>query len=122
MSIKREMSTTKAPLFAHFGDALSGLVSVRAYGAEQMFREEAMVRVDKYLRTAISFYNLNRWCNVRFDSLAAVFSCSLAAYLVYGPGYRDAAQIGFTLSVAVQFSQMILCARHSASSSLRPLR
>ena len=65
MSIKREMSNTKAPLFSTFGDALGGLVSVRAYGAEQMFRDEAQKRVDKYLRTAVSFYNLNRWCNVR---------------------------------------------------------
>jgi ABC-type multidrug transport system fused ATPase/permease subunit len=68
MSIKREMSNTKAPLFSTFGDALGGLVSVRAYGAEQMFRDEALQRVDRYLRTAVSFYNLNRWCNVRCAS------------------------------------------------------
>lgn len=54
------------------------------------------------------FYNLNRWCNVRFDSLAAVFSSGLAAYLVYGPGERTASAIGFTLSVSVQFSTLIL--------------
>jgi hypothetical protein len=28
------MSIYKGPLFSHFGDAIQGLVSVRAYGAE----------------------------------------------------------------------------------------
>ena len=57
-----------------------------------------------------SFLNadLNRWCNVRFDSIAAVFSSALAAYLFYGPGARSASEIGFTLSVSVQFSTLIL--------------
>lgn len=73
-----------------------------------MFREEATKRVANYMRTSLLFYNLNRWCNVRFDTLAAVFSSSLAAYLVYGPGEREPSTIGFTLAVSVQFSSMIL--------------
>ncbi|KAL7413558.1 P-loop containing nucleoside triphosphate hydrolase protein [Mrakia frigida] len=108
LSCKREMSNAKSPLFSHFGDAIAGLVSVRAYGAEKQVRAEGVKRVDRYMRTIVVFYNLNRWCNVRFDSLAAVFSSALAAYLVYGPGERTASAIGFTLSVSVQFSTLIL--------------
>ncbi|CED83676.1 Multidrug resistance-associated protein/mitoxantrone resistance protein, ABC superfamily [Phaffia rhodozyma] len=108
MSVKRDVSNNKSPLFSHFGDALSGLISVRAYGAESKVRAEALRRVDKYSRATVTFYNLNRWCNCRFDVLAAVFSCCLAAYLVYGPGDRTPSTVGFTLAVSVQFSSMIL--------------
>jgi hypothetical protein len=37
-----------------------------------------------------------------------MFSSSLAFYLVYGPEKRDAAEIGFTLAVSVQFSSLLL--------------
>jgi ABC-type multidrug transport system fused ATPase/permease subunit len=35
LSVKREMSNAKSPLFSHFASALTGIVSIRAYGAEE---------------------------------------------------------------------------------------
>ncbi|KAF8748718.1 P-loop containing nucleoside triphosphate hydrolase protein, partial [Rhizoctonia solani] len=59
LSIKREMSNTRSPLFSHFGTALAGITSIRAYGVQEHFKNEAMERVDKYTRAARTFYNLN---------------------------------------------------------------
>jgi hypothetical protein len=91
-----------------------------------MFRNESMIRIDRYTRAARTFYNLNRlvveptllfhalkkniyrWIAVRVKALSAVFTASLAAYLVYGPSKRTASDTGFSLSMAVVFSGMIL--------------
>lgn len=87
-------------------------VSIRAYSAQDMFKQESLDRIDKFSRPARTFYNLNRWISVRIDAIGALFSSGLAAYLVYGtgaihrPGY--AAAIGFSLNMAVGFSSMIL--------------
>ncbi|OJA20726.1 hypothetical protein AZE42_08495 [Rhizopogon vesiculosus] len=54
------------------------------------------------------FYNLNRWICVRIDLIGAAFSAGLAAYLVYGRGVQEASNIGFSLTMAVGFSSMIL--------------
>jgi len=35
LSVKREMSNAKSPLFSHFASAITGIVSIRAYGAEE---------------------------------------------------------------------------------------
>jgi hypothetical protein len=35
-------------------------VSIRAYNATDAFRDELMNRVDRYTRSARSYYNLNR--------------------------------------------------------------
>ncbi|CCO37903.1 ATP-binding cassette transporter abc4 Short=ABC transporter abc4 [Rhizoctonia solani AG-1 IB] len=59
MSVKREMSNARSPLFSHFGAALQGVTSIRAYGAEDLFKNEALKRVDKYTRPTRTFYNLN---------------------------------------------------------------
>jgi ABC-type multidrug transport system fused ATPase/permease subunit len=59
LSIKREMSNARSPLFSHFGTALTSITSIRAYGVQDHFKNEAMKRIDKYTRTARTFYNLN---------------------------------------------------------------
>ncbi|KAH9939278.1 uncharacterized protein BXZ73DRAFT_99482 [Epithele typhae] len=107
LSIKREMSNARAPVLGNFGSAISGLTSIRAYGAEEQFRLELHRRVNKYVRTARAFYNLNRWVSIRIDALGAAFAAGLAAYLVYGRT-THAGNIGFSLNMAVGFSSMIL--------------
>ncbi|WWC87878.1 uncharacterized protein L201_002776 [Kwoniella dendrophila CBS 6074] len=107
LSVKREMSNAKSPLFSHFAAAVNGIVSIRAYGAQQKLRAEAQRKADKYTRAATAFYNLNRWVTVRIDMLGGLFASSLAAFLVYGPRL-DASTTGFALSQAISFSAMIL--------------
>ncbi|CAE7194831.1 unnamed protein product, partial [Rhizoctonia solani] len=59
LSVKREMSNARSPVFSHFGAALQGIISIRAYGAEDQFRALALKRIDKYSRAARTLYNLN---------------------------------------------------------------
>ncbi|KAH7912982.1 hypothetical protein BJ138DRAFT_1225912, partial [Hygrophoropsis aurantiaca] len=108
LSVKREMSIAKAPVLGHFGAAIAGLTSIRAYGAEQSFKQKSLTRIDRYTRSARMFYNLNRWVCVRIDSIGALFSAGLAAYLVYGPSSSQPSNVGFSLNMAVGFSSMIL--------------
>ncbi|WVR03866.1 hypothetical protein IAU60_000864 [Kwoniella sp. DSM 27419] len=107
LSVKREMSNAKSPLFSHFSAAVNGIVSIRAYGAQQKLRNEAQRKADKYTRAATAFYNLNRWVTIRIDMLGGLFASSLAAFLVYGPRL-DASTSGFALSQAISFSAYIL--------------
>ncbi|KAF7964551.1 hypothetical protein HWV62_5794, partial [Athelia sp. TMB] len=58
LSVKREMNNARAPVLAHFGAAIAGLVSVRAYGVQAAFKAKSLNRIDKYTRTARSFHNL----------------------------------------------------------------
>lgn len=93
-----------------------------------MFKNESLVRIDRYSRAARTFFNLHRyainvitfrinragvavyrWINIRVDMLGALFSAALATYLVYGGGATPlASNIGFSLNMAVSFSAMIL--------------
>ncbi|WVQ74585.1 hypothetical protein IAR50_004186 [Cryptococcus sp. DSM 104548] len=52
LSVKREMSNAKSPLYSHFSAAFHGIVSIRAYGAQDKMRFEAQRRADKYTRAA----------------------------------------------------------------------
>jgi hypothetical protein len=76
------MSNAKAPVLGHFGAAVAGLsallllsgfylaknyfrASIRAYGAQNSIINISLERIDKFTRTARTFYNLNRWICVR---------------------------------------------------------
>ncbi|GJF00392.1 ATP-binding cassette transporter [Phanerochaete sordida] len=107
LSIKRDMSNCKAPVLATFGSAIHGLVSIRAYAAQGSFRKQLLSQVNEYTRAGRTFWLLNRWIAVRLDVLSAVFSASVAAYLVYfstiGPS-----GVGFALVMAVTFTEFVL--------------
>ncbi|KZS96534.1 P-loop containing nucleoside triphosphate hydrolase protein [Sistotremastrum niveocremeum HHB9708] len=107
LPIKRHMSNSRSPVLSHVGAALHGLVSIRAYGAQAAFESESLRRIDDYSRTTRTSYNLNRWIAVRMDTLGAVFSATVAAYLVYGRDLNSGS-VGFTLSLISAFSSMLL--------------
>ncbi|OCH87049.1 hypothetical protein OBBRIDRAFT_796585 [Obba rivulosa] len=107
LCVKREMSNAKAPVLGHFGAATAGLTSIRAYGAQEAFRQASMRHIDRYTRAAVQFNNLNRWVIVRLDTLGGIFATSLAVYLIYGTN-TPASSVGFSLNMAVSFAAMIL--------------
>lgn len=40
LCVKREMSNARSPVLGHFGAAIAGIVSIRAYRAQDAFRKE----------------------------------------------------------------------------------
>ncbi|KAF9075994.1 hypothetical protein BDP27DRAFT_1380610 [Rhodocollybia butyracea] len=102
-SVKREMSIAKAPVVGLIGAASTGIISVRAYSAQNKFADLLIKRIDHYSRSAIVFYGLQRWMAMRTETLAGLFCAGLAGYLVYCTD-SSASDIGFLLNLAVDFS------------------
>ncbi|KAJ3842929.1 P-loop containing nucleoside triphosphate hydrolase protein [Lentinula raphanica] len=102
-SVKREMLVAKAPVIGLVGASSAGIISVRAFAAQERFADLLMARIDHYSRSARVFYNLQRWMAMRTETLAGIFSASLAWYLVYFTD-SSASDTGFVLNLAVAFS------------------
>ncbi|KAI0717853.1 P-loop containing nucleoside triphosphate hydrolase protein [Cerioporus squamosus] len=107
LCVKREMSNAKAPVLGHFGAAISGITSIRAYGVQEAFKAEAYRRIDRYSRVAITHNTLNRWVMFRVDTLGVCFTASLAVYLTYF-SRLSASNTGFSFAMAAAFSGVIL--------------
>ncbi|KAJ7801107.1 hypothetical protein B0H14DRAFT_2386708, partial [Mycena olivaceomarginata] len=65
LSVKHEQSNAKAPVLAHFGATMAGLVSVRVYGAQEAVIRISMEQINCSTRAMRTFSNLNRWVTVR---------------------------------------------------------
>ncbi|KJA23280.1 hypothetical protein HYPSUDRAFT_201568 [Hypholoma sublateritium FD-334 SS-4] len=108
LSVKREMSNARSPILSNFSAAITGIVSVRAYGAQALFKTENLQRIDHYVRTARISYNLNRWFGLRIDLLGSLFTVSLATYLVYSDRPVGAGNAGFSLNMCIDFCMMVM--------------
>ncbi|KAG9012453.1 hypothetical protein FRB94_006069 [Tulasnella sp. JGI-2019a] len=107
LPVKREMSNARSPVYSHFNAAMAGLTSIRAFGAEEVFKAESRKRIDGYTRPARAFYDLNRWVCIRIDGLGGMFAAALAAYLVYWKD-TEASIAGFSLTMALSFTSLLL--------------
>ncbi|KAF7353853.1 P-loop containing nucleoside triphosphate hydrolase protein [Mycena venus] len=107
LSIKREMANARSPVLGHFGAAINGLVSIRAYGAQEAFIDVSLKHINHYTRTARTFHNLSRWIAVRMDILGTTFITVLAGYMVYFQS-QGSSEIGFSLNMASGLGMIIL--------------
>ena len=66
-----------------------------------------MKKNDHYIKVSRTSYNLNRWIGIRIDALGALFATALASYLLIRRSI-SAANIGFSLNMALEFCSLIL--------------
>jgi hypothetical protein len=64
MSVKRERSNAKSPVVAEVNGAFTGLVSIRAFGVQQMFTQQGMNKINKYTELSVLFYKYVCLCGL----------------------------------------------------------
>ncbi|EXJ92718.1 ATPase [Capronia epimyces CBS 606.96] len=106
--LKRIEAVQRSPLFQHFGETLTGVVTIRAYGDESRFIQESNVRVNTHNRPYIYLWATNRWLAFRIDMAGALVSFFSAMFLIVNAGRIDPGAAGLALSYAITFTQNVL--------------
>ncbi|MCJ1306948.1 hypothetical protein MMC25_000592 [Agyrium rufum] len=106
--LKRLESAQRSPIYQQFGETLSGVTTIRAYGDEKRFIEENASRVDTYNRPFIYLWACNRWLALRVDLAGALVSFAAALLVIMSVGTVDAGAAGLSLTYAVMFNENIL--------------
>ncbi|THG99339.1 hypothetical protein EW026_g2986 [Hermanssonia centrifuga] len=103
--LRRMESNTRSPIFANFGELLEGIVTVRAFSAEQRFLDNHNAKVDLTTKMWYTFWMTNRWLLLHFDALGAlgVLTTTLFALL----GYVDAGLAGVCITSAMAFTSSV---------------
>ncbi|KAF9149045.1 hypothetical protein BG015_009183 [Linnemannia schmuckeri] len=105
--LKRVESITKSPIFSHFGESLSGVATIRAYGAEKRFQHENLELLDEHNRPFFYLWVCNRWLSIRVDVLSALVSF-FAGLLIIMNTNIDPGLAGLSLSYSLTFTDHIL--------------
>ncbi|RFU35837.1 hypothetical protein B7463_g476, partial [Scytalidium lignicola] len=106
--LKRLESIQRSPLFQQFGETLTGITTIRAYGAERRFILDNMTKVNTYNRPYIYLWAANRWLAFRIDVIGDLVAFFAGAFVIYGIGSVDAGSAGLSLSYAISFTENVL--------------
>jgi len=106
--LKRLESVQRSPLYQQFGETLSGMTTIRAYGDERRFIRENLHRVNTHSRPFIYLWAANRWLAFRVDVVGALVSFFTGAFVILSVGTVDAGAAGLAMTYAVTFTENVL--------------
>ncbi|CAL1537561.1 unnamed protein product [Lymnaea stagnalis] len=99
--IRRIDSTTKSPIYVHFSETLSGVSSIRAYGAQERFNQQSMDLVDYNLKFYFGSIVASSWLQIRLQFLGNVIVLAAAMFAQADTGL-SAGLAGLAVSYAQQ--------------------
>jgi ABC-type multidrug transport system fused ATPase/permease subunit len=106
--LKRLESVQRSPLFQQFGETLSGITTIRAYGDEKRFIRDNMLRVNTHNRPFIFLWAANRWLSFRIDVIGDFVSFFAGMFVILSIGSIDAGSAGLSLGYAITFTENVL--------------
>ncbi|KUI63825.1 ATP-dependent bile acid permease [Cytospora mali] len=106
--LKRLESVQRSPLFQQFGETLSGVTTIRAYGDERRFVRENLQKINAQLRPFIYLWAANRWLAFRTDVLGDLVSFFAGVFVITSLGKVDPGSAGISLSYAIGFADNML--------------
>lgn len=107
-NLKRLESVQRSPLYQQFGETLTGIVTIRAYGDAPRFIVDNHRHINAYNRPYIYLWASNRWLAFRVDVTGALVAFFSAAFVLMNVGRVDAGAAGLSLTYAVTFTENVL--------------
>ncbi|XP_076974835.1 multidrug resistance-associated protein 1-like isoform X1 [Tamandua tetradactyla] len=105
--IRRLAGASRSPVISHFGETLSGVSTIRAFGHEQRFIQQNKEVVNENL---VCFYNnviANRWLSVRLEFLGNLMVFFAAVLAVLAGNSIDSAVVGLCISYSLNITQSL---------------
>ncbi|XP_009877002.1 PREDICTED: canalicular multispecific organic anion transporter 1 [Apaloderma vittatum] len=105
--LRRLDSVTRSPIYSHFGETVSGLSVIRAYGHQERFLKQNESIMDINQKSVYSWIISNRWLAIRLEfvgSLVVFFSALLA---VISKNSLEGGIVGLSVSSALNVTQTL---------------
>ncbi|CAM9514742.1 unnamed protein product, partial [Chrysoparadoxa australica] len=103
--LKRLEAVSRSPLYSHVSEAVSGVVMIRAYEAQQRFIEQNEAHNLTLNRSGhLYLWISNYWLTCRIRVMGAVVCGLVGAFLVAEVGKIDGATAGLVINYALQFT------------------
>ena len=94
----------KAPLYSHFAETLGGLVSIRAFGWTNHFREQHLQLLDQSQKPFYLLFCIQRWLQVVLDLMVAGLAALLVTIVVQTRASINPGLVGLGLLNIMTFS------------------
>ncbi|KAJ5738957.1 hypothetical protein N7493_002112 [Penicillium malachiteum] len=108
--LKRLEAVQQSPLYQHFGEALRGFISIRAYGHVERLTEENHRLIDSFNQPYVLLWAAKKWLTVRVACLSALISWLTGTFLLWrlDHGTVNPGVAGLVLTYAGTFTENVL--------------
>ncbi|KAH9311568.1 hypothetical protein KI387_026603 [Taxus chinensis] len=114
--LMRLNGTTKSPIANHFGESISGAMTIRAFKVHDQFLQKNLDLLDKNSSPFFHSFSANEWLIQRLEVLSSIVLCSSALAMVlipagtFNPGFVGMAlSYGLSLNISLVFSIQNQC-------------
>ncbi|KAK9763135.1 Transporter of the ATP-binding cassette (ABC) [Basidiobolus ranarum] len=115
--LKRLESISRSPIYTQFGETLTGISTIRAFGEEKKFIEGNYSKIDSHLRPFIYLWAANRWLSTRIDIAGGFVAFFAGLFLLQGKINPNLA--GLSLNYALSFTDHVLwCVRFYSTTEV----
>ncbi|XP_067673483.1 multidrug resistance-associated protein 1-like isoform X3 [Haliotis asinina] len=105
--LKRLESVSRSPIYSHFGETITGAVTIRAFGQQSRFINESQNKVDE---NQISYYPSivsNRWLAIRLEFVGNCIIFFASLFAVLGRDSLNPGIVGLSISYAMNVTQTL---------------
>ncbi|GFN98305.1 multidrug resistance-associated protein 1 [Plakobranchus ocellatus] len=105
--LKRLESVSRSPIYSHFGETVTGAVTIRAYGQEQRFIKDSQTKVDD---NQICYYPsivANRWLAIRLEVVGNLIIFFASLFAVLGREDLSPGIVGLSITYAMNVTQTL---------------
>ncbi|XP_076439591.1 multidrug resistance-associated protein 1-like [Babylonia areolata] len=105
--LKRLESTSRSPIYSHFGETITGASTIRAFRQEGRFIQQSESKVDEnqvcYYPNVVS----NRWLAIRLEFVGNCIIFFASLFAVIGRNHLSPGIVGLSVSYAMNVTQTL---------------
>lgn len=105
--LRRLDSVSRSPIYSHFGETVSGLSVIRAYGHQDRFLKHNEKVIDENLKSVYPWIVSNRWLAIRLEFLGNLVVFFSALLAVIARDSLDSGLVGLSISYALNVTQTL---------------
>ncbi|XP_062319103.1 canalicular multispecific organic anion transporter 1 isoform X2 [Osmerus eperlanus] len=105
--LRRLDSVSRSPIYSHFGETVSGLSVIRAYGHQDRFLQHNEKTIDENLKSVYPWIVSNRWLAIRLEFLGNLVVFFSALFAVISRDSLDSGLVGLSISYALNVTQTL---------------
>nr|QUF59451.1 ATP-binding cassette transporter Abcc1-6-2 [Brachionus angularis] len=105
--LRRLNSVSKSPIFSHFGETLTGVITIRAYNAERRFIKDMENKINENLLYYYPDTISNRWLALRLEFIGTLVTLFACLFAVIGRSSLTGGAAGLSISYSLNVSQFL---------------
>ncbi|KAL3875737.1 hypothetical protein ACJMK2_033658 [Sinanodonta woodiana] len=105
--LKRLESVSKSPIYSHFQESVTGVVTIRAYQQQTHFMKESEARVDNNLYCHFPTVVANRWLAIRLEFVGNIIVFFATLFAVIARDTISPGIVGLSITYALSVTQTL---------------